>query len=141
LSDLERSNASHARRQMKSPAEITLKRAYDTPAPGDGTRVLVERLWPRGVSKAGAAIDHWAKDVAPSPGLRRWYGHRAELWPEFRRRYEAELEANAGAVEALRRLCAGAHVTFVFAARDREHSSAVVLRDFLLRASRNRHPG
>jgi len=110
---------------------IRLKRAYDAPAADDGVRILVERLWPRGVSRERAAIDHWYKDVAPSPELRRWYGHVAERWPEFRRRYEAELAKNSGEVPRLRALCAGGRVTFVFAARDVERNSAVVLRDFL----------
>jgi uncharacterized protein YeaO (DUF488 family) len=110
---------------------IELKRVYESPADDDGLRVLVERLWPRGVSKAAAGIDHWAKDVAPTPALRTWFGHRPERWEEFRRRYVAELEANPAAVEALRSYCAGQEVTFVFAARDVERNGAVVLREFL----------
>ena len=116
---------------MSSP-EIRLKRAYEAPAEDDGLRVLVERLWPRGLSKADAAIDHWTKDVAPTPQLRTWFGHRAERWREFRRRYRAELSRNSAAVEALKGLCAGQKVTFVFAARDVERNGAVVLREFLL---------
>jgi uncharacterized protein YeaO (DUF488 family) len=115
--------------------EIDLKRAYEAPSDRDGLRILVERLWPRGLTKAAAAIDHWTKDVAPSAKLRAWYGHRPERWPEFRRRYRAELAGNRAAVDRLRTLCAGQRVTFVFAARDLERNSAVVLKDFLLSGS------
>ena len=90
-------------------------------------------MWPRGVSKSNAAIDHWMKDVAPTPELRTWYGHRPERWTEFAKRYRAELTENKAAVEALRALCAGKRVTFVLAAKDVERSSAVILRDFLLK--------
>ncbi len=112
--------------------KIDLKRAYRAPSERDGLRILVERLWPRGLTKAAAAIDHWMKDIAPSPALRTWYGHRPERWPEFRRRYRAELAGNRAAVESLRSLSAGRQVTFVFAAKDAERNSAVVLKDFLL---------
>lgn len=112
--------------------QIKLKRAYEAPSGDDGLRILVERLWPRGLSKAEAAIDHWTKEVAPTPRLRTWFGHRAERWPEFRRRYRAELAANKVAVAALRDLCGRQPVTFVFAARDTDRNGAVVLREFLL---------
>ena len=111
---------------------IELKRVYEAPSHDDGLRVLVERLWPRGLSKAAAGIDHWAKDVAPTPALRTWFGHRPERWEEFRRRYLAELEVNSAAVEALRSLCAGQRVTFVFAAKDVDRNGAVLLREFLM---------
>ena len=111
--------------------EIRLKRAYDTPHPSDGVRILVERLWPRGVSREAAALDHWLKDIAPSPGLRKWYGHEPDKWPEFQQRYRAELDANAEAVAELRRLCATGDVTFVYAARDELRNSATVLRAYL----------
>ena len=117
------------------PIRIALKRAYEIPSDGDGLRVLVERLWPRGLTKAQAAVDHWAKDLAPSPELRTWYGHRPERWPEFRRHYRAELESDRAAVDELRRLCEGRNVTFVFAAKDEARNSALVLRDFLLSSS------
>ncbi len=115
---------------------IRLKRAYDAAAPGDGTRFLVERLWPRGVNRAALKLDGWLKDVAPGPALRTWYRHDVAKWPEFRRRYLAELKANA---EALRPLIAAARkgrVTFVYASRDEEHNSAVVLKAFVERALR-----
>lgn len=108
---------------------IRLKRAYDTPAPEDGARVLVERLWPRGLSKERAAVDFWVKEAAPSPGLRRWYGHDPRKWPEFRRRYREELRERASELEQLRELARRGPVTFVYGARDTEHNSAVVLRE------------
>lgn len=111
--------------------KIDLKRAYENPCDSDGLRILVERLWPRGLTKARAAIDHWAKDVAPSPELRAWYGHRPERWPEFCRRYRAELMGNRAAVDELRRLCVGRQVTFVYAAKDAQRNSAVLLKAFL----------
>ena len=120
------------RSSTQSPLSIALKRVYERPSDADGLRVLVERLWPRGVSKAAAGIDHWAKDVAPTPALRTWYGHRPERWQAFRQRYAIELAGNHAAVDALRALCARQHVTFVFAAKDVERNGAVVLRDYLL---------
>lgn len=112
---------------------IALKRVYEAPSADDGMRILVERLWPRGVSKSAAAIDHWIKDISPSPQLRSWYKHDLERWSEFCRRYRAELKQNKEAVENLKRLIWGERVTFVFATKDAEHSSAVILRDFLLK--------
>jgi len=116
-----------------SPPRIALKRVYEAPSGDDGLRVLVERLWPRGLSKADAAIDHWIKDVAPTPQLRTWFGHRPERWAAFGRRYRGELLENVATVDALKQLCAGRQVTFVFAARDVERNGALVLREFLLR--------
>lgn len=120
---------------MSARADIALKRVYDPPADDDGLRVLVERLWPRGMTKDEAAIDHWLKDVSPSRELRKWFGHQPERWDEFRRRYEAEIAGNPAALETLRGWCEEGRVTFVFAARDRELNSAVILRDFLIRDS------
>jgi uncharacterized protein YeaO (DUF488 family) len=117
---------------MISEAKIRLKRAYEPAEPTDGTRVLVERLWPRGVTKGTAALDEWMRDIAPSPALRKWYGHDVARWEEFRDRYRAELETHAEAVEALRRIAGKGPLTLVFAARDPEHSSAAVLREVLL---------
>ena len=110
---------------------IALKRVYDAPSEADGLRVLVERLWPRGLSKDKASIHHWLKDIAPSPELRRWYGHRPERWAEFQTRYHAELDANAEAVRMLETLCAASPVTFVFAARDMDRNGAVALKRYL----------
>ena len=115
-----------------APSRIELKRVYESPSDSDGLRILVERLWPRGLSKADAAIDHWTKDVAPTPQLRTWFGHRPERWAAFRKRYRAELTENTLTVDALKELCAGKQVTLVFAAKDVERNSAVVLREFLL---------
>ena len=115
--------------------KIELKRAYEISSDRDDLRILVERLWPRGLTKADAAIDHWMKDLAPSAELRTWFGHRPDRWPEFRRRYRAELRNNHAAVDSLRALCAGQRVTFVFAAKDVDRNSAVVLKEFLVSGS------
>jgi len=112
-------------------AEIRLKRAYEQPGADDGVRILVERLWPRGLTKERAAVDHWIKDVAPSPELRRWYNHEPAKWTEFQRRYLAELRQNKVAVEELRQKCGDGTVTFVYAARDEQHNSALLLKEFL----------
>jgi len=111
---------------------IGLKRAYEAAEAHDGLRILVERLWPRGVSKLAARIDHWVKDVAPTAALRQWYGHEPARWPEFQQRYRAQLDGNPDAVAALRRLLEQGPVTFVFAASDVERNSAVLLREYLL---------
>jgi len=111
--------------------EVRLKRAYEPAAPSDGVRVLVDRLWPRGVSKAKAAIDHWLRELAPSHELRRWFGHDVDRWDEFRRRYRAELEQHSEALEQLRQLAREGRITLVFGARDEAHNDAVVLRDIL----------
>ena len=112
--------------------QIKLKRVYDGVSNDDGVRILVERLWPRGLTKADASIDHWTKEIAPTAELRRWFGHRADRWEEFRERYRAELLGNSEAVDELLSLCSGRPVTFVFAAKDEQQNGAVVLRDFLL---------
>ncbi|MCR8726193.1 DUF488 domain-containing protein [Frigidibacter sp. ROC022] len=111
---------------------VRLKRAYDPPEPGDGTRVLVDRLWPRGVRKEAAAIDHWMKELAPSTRLRKWFGHDPAKWEEFQRLYAEELRPNGAALEELRGLARQGVVTLVFGARDRAHNQAVVLRGLLL---------
>lgn len=117
-----------------STRTVKLKRVYEPPSPADGTRVLVDRLWPRGLSKSAAAIDHWMKDVAPSTELRKWFGHDPARWAEFKRRYKAELRDRADAFEALRALADDGPVTLLYAARDQEHNEAVVLRDLLAAA-------
>lgn len=114
-------------------AHVRLKRAYEPPSAEDGVRVLVDRLWPRGVSKAEAGIARWMKDIAPSAELRQWFGHDPERWPEFRRRYLAELRHHAPELEELRELARHDAVTLVFGARDEAHNDAVVLRELLLR--------
>jgi uncharacterized protein YeaO (DUF488 family) len=121
----------------KQKATVALKRVYDESAPGDGTRVLVERLWPRGLSRERAHIDLWLKEIAPSRELRTWFGHDPEKFAEFRRRYEDELASQAGqaALTKLRDLARQGPVTLVFAARDTQHSNAAVLRDLLLQGA------
>ena len=111
---------------------VRIKRAYEAPSADDGTRVLVDRLWPRGVRKADAAIDHWAKELAPSTELRKWFGHDPARWAEFRQRYAAELREQGEALERLRALAEKGPVTLVYAAHDEKHNDAVVLRDVLL---------
>jgi len=110
---------------------IRLKRVYAPPAPDDGVRVLVDRLWPRGLSKSEAAVDHWLKELAPSAELRRWFGHDPARWDEFRRRYQAELAQATDLLDELRALARGRRVTLLFSAKDEAHNNAVVLRDVL----------
>jgi uncharacterized protein YeaO (DUF488 family) len=114
-----------------SRGTIKLKRAYAAPAAEDGTRVLVDRLWPRGLRKQDARIDHWLKEIAPSSELRKWFGHDVARWSDFRQRYTAELRRHPEQLEELRRLARRGTVTLVYAARDEEHNDAVVLRDAL----------
>jgi uncharacterized protein YeaO (DUF488 family) len=110
---------------------IQVKRVYDPADPSDGVRVLVDRIWPRGVTKERAAVALWLKDVAPSAALRTWFGHAPARWEEFKRRYRAELEQNTANVQQLRDLAAKSKVTLLFAAQDRSHNNAIVLRDYL----------
>lgn len=113
---------------------IAIKRAYDEPTESDGYRVLVDRIWPRGVSKEDAKLDDWVKVMAPSTELRKWFGHDPERWDEFRKRYRKELDASDEAQAALNNLRKRAkkhRVTLVFAARDSEHSNAAFLVDLL----------
>jgi uncharacterized protein YeaO (DUF488 family) len=113
-------------------ANVQLKRAYERPAPRDGTRILIDRLWPRGMTKKSAAIDEWFKDIAPSTALRRWFGHDPDRWEEFRDRYSGEVRQNPGQLEKLRALARQGPVTLVYSAHDEVHNDAVVLRDLLL---------
>jgi uncharacterized protein YeaO (DUF488 family) len=108
-----------------------IKRGYEKPSRADGVRILVDGLWPRGVSKAEAKIDEWLKEIAPSTDLRKWSGHDPARWPEFKRRYFGELQANAEVLEKLRALAKDTVVTFVFSAKDTEHNQAVALREYL----------
>jgi uncharacterized protein YeaO (DUF488 family) len=119
--------------KRKVPAKnVKLKRAYDEPAAPDGVRILVDRLWPRGVTKEVAAIDLWAKDLAPSPELRKWFGHDPDRWTEFRRRYTAEMRQHAEQLDKIRELARHGTVTLIYAARDQEHNEAVIIRDMLV---------
>lgn len=113
-------------------SHLRLKRAYEPAAPDDGKRILVDRLWPRGVSKESAALDDWMKDVAPSTELRRWFGHNPARWAEFQRRYRAELRQHGAELDRIRSLAKEHTVTLVYSAHDEEHNDAVVLRDVLL---------
>ena len=121
----------------RTKTAIRLKRVYEAPIPDDGSRILVERLWPRGVNKQKAAIDHWAKEVAPSPDLRKWYGHDADKWDEFGRRYRAELDKNVEALDDLKQQMRNGPVTFVYAASDEAHNSALVRKEYLERGARS----
>jgi len=113
---------------------IVLKRAYEAPTRSDGCRVLVERLWPRGLSKADARVDLWAKEAAPSTELRRWFDHDPDKWKEFKRRYFAELRGRKAALEPIRERLAEDRVTFVFGSRELEFNNAVALKEYLERA-------
>lgn len=112
---------------------ISFRRVYEETAPEDGRRVLVDRVWPRGMRKDDARFDEWLRDVAPSTGLRRWFGHEPERFPEFRRRYRAELrdEEHREAVDRLRDLAGRERLTLVTATKDPEHSQAAVLAEWL----------
>jgi uncharacterized protein YeaO (DUF488 family) len=112
---------------------IKLKRAYDPPERDDGKRVLVDRLWPRGLKKERARLDLWMKDIAPSDGLRKWFAHYPARWPEFRRRYMEELKAKKDLMEELRELSEKGTLTLVYGAKDTEHNQAQVLKEVLSR--------
>lgn len=120
-----------------SKDRVMLKRAYDAPSRGDGTRVLIDGLWPRGVKKADAAIEYWMKELAPSAGLRQWFGHDPARWDEFRRRYSAELRDHRTELDRLRGMARKGAVTLVYGARDELHNNAIVLRNILLARQRN----
>jgi len=112
---------------------VRVRRVYDPPEPADGFRVLVDRLWPRGLTKEAARVDLWARELAPSHGLRRWFGHDPSRWEEFRRRYREELqrpEVQEALAELVKRARAG-NVTLLFGARDERHNNAVVLAEVL----------
>ena len=114
---------------MKTSLEV--KRIYEPPSPDDGARILVDRLWPRGVSKEAAGLTLWLKEIAPSAELRQWFGHDPARWDEFRQRYRAELDANPAAVERLRGFLKAGGVTLLYAARDTRHNHAPVLAEYL----------
>jgi uncharacterized protein YeaO (DUF488 family) len=113
-------------------ANVRLKRAYERASPSDGVRILVDRLWPRGVRKDAAALDEWAKDLAPSAELRKWFGHDPRRWPAFQRRYTGELRMQRDALARIRTLARKGKITLVYAAQDEAHNDAVVLRRVLL---------
>ncbi|MDB5597333.1 MAG: hypothetical protein JWM36_4294 [Hyphomicrobiales bacterium] len=118
--------------QKIKAASVHLKRAYEPAAPSDGTRILVDRLWPRGLSKAKAAIDLWMKEIAPSTELRKWFGHDPARWDEFRTRYAAEVREHPDEFHHLRELTSEGPITLVYSAHDEVHNDAVALRELLL---------
>lgn len=111
--------------------DVRIKRVYETPAADDGKRILVDRLWPRGLTKERAKIDIWLKDIAPSAELRTWFGHDPAKWDEFQKRYVAELDANKETVAQLRQELASGPATLVFGAKDELHNDVVVLKNYL----------
>jgi Rrf2 family protein len=118
-------------------SRVRLKRVYESPSPDDGLRILVDRLWPRGLSREAAKVDLWLKEIAPSAPLRRWFGHEPSRWAKFQKHYHAELAKNAENLATLHdRMKAAKSVTLLFGAKDIEHNDAVVLRDFIASAKR-----
>lgn len=124
----------------KAHTDIRVKRVYEPPAPEDGVRVLVDRLWPRGLSRRSARVDLWLKEVAPSDALRRWFAHDPARWEVFRQRYFAELADQQAGIRTLLDLAARGPVTLLYAAADTRHNNAVALREYLLRTLRPRPP-
>jgi uncharacterized protein YeaO (DUF488 family) len=120
--------------------DIQIRRAYEPPARGDGYRVLVDRVWPRGVSRDALHLDEWQKELAPSTALRKWFGHDPERWPEFQRRYFAELDEKPDAVRALVKRARLGRVTIVYGARDPDHNQAVALRTYVRARAGRRVP-
>lgn len=118
---------------------IQIRRVYEATAPSDGYRVLVDRLWPRGLRKSDAKLDEWAKDLAPSDDLRHWYAHDPERWEAFRHRYALELEANEALVTALMERCPGDTLTLLYASKEPLLNNAAVLKDFI-EGQTQRHP-
>jgi uncharacterized protein YeaO (DUF488 family) len=116
--------------------DVRLKRAYEPPAATDGYRVLIDRLWPRGVARRAARLDEWARELAPSTELRRWFAHDPARFAEFRHRYTVELSEQEGKLRELRRRAREGTLTLVYSARDAEHNDAVVLAELLRRGSR-----
>ena len=116
--------------------KVNIKRAYESPSDEDGCRILVDRLWPRGISKEKAKIDFWPKELAPSTELRRWYGHDSEKWPEFKTRYFAELEGNPELVNELLEYLDKGTVTFVYSSKEQRLNNAVALKDYVESSTR-----
>jgi uncharacterized protein YeaO (DUF488 family) len=112
---------------------LRLKRVYEPAAREDGVRVLIDRLWPRGLTKDKAAIDHWMKEIAPSSELRKWFGHDPDRWAEFRNRYMEELRQHTGLLDQIQNLAKKGTVTLLFGAHDEEHNDAVVLQEVLVK--------
>jgi uncharacterized protein YeaO (DUF488 family) len=117
---------------------IRIKRIYDPVLPDDGKRILVDRLWPRGMKKTEAKIDEWLKDIAPSDGLRKWFSHDPSKWHEFKNRYIRELKNNSELIEKLKGIAKKEKVTLLFSAKDKEHNNAVVLKEVMEKQSYSR---
>ena len=111
--------------------QIWVKRIYDEPKPQDGTRVLVDRLWPRGLKKEDAALDEWIKDIAPSDELRKWFNHEKDKWPEFKSRYLKELQRQEESLGRLKALVGSGRVTLLYGAKEADFNNAIALKEFL----------
>jgi uncharacterized protein YeaO (DUF488 family) len=126
-----KSRATREKTRQSQPLTIRVKRIYESPAPEDGYRVLVDRLWPRGLAKESAALDLWLQDVAPSTALRKWFNHDASRWQEFTGRYTTELDQQPEAVETIKRFLRKGRLTLLFSAKDQKHNNAVALKAYL----------
>lgn len=115
---------------MKQPTKITIKRVYEPAAKTDGQRILIDRLWPRGLTKEKAALDLWLKEIAPTTELRQWFKHDPQKWAQFQKRYQAELKKNHTVADTLKDCLSKGAVTLVYGAKDEEHNDAVVLKDY-----------
>jgi uncharacterized protein YeaO (DUF488 family) len=122
--------------RSRSVPDVRIKRAYEPPSPRDGARILVDRLWPRGLKKTDAALSQWMREVAPSNELRKWFGHDPARWEEFRRRYRLELANKRQLVSQLRALATEGSLTLVYSAHDEARNQAVVLREAVLHQAR-----
>ena len=116
---------------VSASMRIKLKRVYEKPEESDGVRILVERLWPRGLTKSDAGVDLWLKDLAPSTELRKWFGHDPSKWKDFKKRYFAELDNKGEAFSQLLDISSKGHVTLVYASKDEEHNNSVALKEYL----------
>jgi uncharacterized protein YeaO (DUF488 family) len=130
------SRSARLSRPKRRASSIAIKRAYDKPSPQDGVRILIDRLWPRGLSKAKLKIDAWPRELAPSTALRKWYGHEASRFAEFRRRYRAELAEHPQELGALRAMVRGRNTTLITATREVDLSHATVMREILQRKTK-----
>ncbi len=129
--ELRAAAARRSRAERQATMVLKLKRVYEPPSEEDGCRVLVDRVWPRGLRKEQAKVDLWLKEIAPSDELRKWFGHDPQKWAAFKRRYHAELDQNREAVNPLLERTESGPVTLLFAARDEEHNNAVALKEYL----------
>jgi uncharacterized protein YeaO (DUF488 family) len=120
--------------ELRVRHELKIKRVYEKPDKNDGKRILLDRLWPRGLTKEKAKVDLWLKDIAPSTELRKWFGHDPNKWRAFRRRYETELKRHADQIELIKRKARAGAVTLLYGARDQKHNEAVVLKELLERS-------